>query len=144
MFWLAAAAGYCVDFAAIMMHAVASDDDSCGKPCLYCQLDGGEEGEGGLGGGSSGSEEEGEGGPGDVLPELRLIPADPEQRERGRLLPPAGCLGSSRLAPPSTAAAKPAGPRSGHTTPTLTRPWRSLPCSGCAVPSLLRWRGAQP
>lgn len=84
MFWLAAAAGYSVDFAAIVMHAVATDDESFGKPCLYCQLDSEEEGEGGLGGSGSGSEEEeegAEGGAGSVLPELRLIPADPEQRE---------------------------------------------------------------
>ncbi len=84
VFWLAAAAGYSVDFAAIVMHAVASDDESFGKPCLYCQLDSEEEGEGGLGGSGSGSEEEeaeGEGGQADVLPELRLIPADAAQRE---------------------------------------------------------------
>ncbi|PRW59239.1 chloride conductance regulatory ICln-like isoform X1 [Chlorella sorokiniana] len=80
VFWLAAAAGYSVDFAAIVMHAVASDDESFGKPCLYCQLDSEEEGEGGLGGSGSGSEEEeGEGGQADVLPEMRLIPADAAQ-----------------------------------------------------------------
>ena len=85
VFWLAASAGYSVDFAAIVMHAVASDDESFGKPCLYCQLDSEEEGEGGLGGSGSGSEEEeeeeGEGGQAGVLPELRLIPADASQRE---------------------------------------------------------------
>lgn len=81
VFWLAAAAGYSVDFAAIVMHAVATNDESFGKPCLYCQLDSEEEGEGGLGGSGSEEEEGAEGGAGSVLPELRLIPADAEQRE---------------------------------------------------------------
>lgn len=83
MFWLAASAGYSVDFAAIVMHAVASDDESFGKPCLYCQLDSEAEGEGGLDGSGSEEEEEGqgEGGQAGVLPELRLIPADASQRE---------------------------------------------------------------
>mgnify|MGYP002388870387 CR=1 FL=1 len=64
------------------MHAVMSDPESVEKPCLYIQLDAGDDdddefygaagGEGTANGeGEAGSEDEG------PLPELRLIPADP-------------------------------------------------------------------
>ena len=67
--WLSSsdtAVGFAAEFAAISMHAVATDPDSVDRPCLYVQLDidddAGQE-----------SSDEVEGSP---LPELRFTPVD--------------------------------------------------------------------
>lgn len=66
--------GYTVAFPAISMHAVATDAESFNKPCLYLQLDTGEQDE------DDGEEEEEAVA---TVAELRLIPADPGTREAG-------------------------------------------------------------
>lgn len=76
----------------IVMHAVATDAASFARPCLYLQLDeGDEEGNGGgaAGGGAGAGEDEDEEGPSPPAPELRLVPADPAQGGVA-LLPNAG------------------------------------------------------
>ncbi|KAL4434478.1 hypothetical protein ABPG75_000919 [Micractinium tetrahymenae] len=83
--------GYAVGFPTVAMHAVVSAGDSAPRPCLYLQLDSGEdEEEGGVMGlgsaaaaGSDEEEEEGEGEEGEeeLSRELRLIPADTSQLE---------------------------------------------------------------
>ena len=88
--WLSAvdaSLGYAAGFPTIAMHAVVSDEAS-GKPCLYLQLDNGEEGEGFAGFGAAPAadeeaEEEGEDSSEEegLLAELRLMPADGSQRE---------------------------------------------------------------
>jgi hypothetical protein len=73
------------------MHAVATDEESGNRPCLYIQLDDGEE-EGGFGGGDAGSgseEEDSEAVQAELLPELRLVPADASERGSAALLPAA-------------------------------------------------------
>lgn len=66
------------------MHAVATDEGSGNRPCLYLQLDDGEDdcgfGGGGDGGSSSSEEEDGNGVQAELLPELRLVPADASER----------------------------------------------------------------
>ncbi len=83
--WLSdqdASKGYFVDFTAISMHAVMSDPESVEKPCLYIQLDVGDDEEEFYGAavGDGTANGEGEAGSEDddlPVPELRLIPADP-------------------------------------------------------------------
>lgn len=82
--------GHAVAFQTVAMHAVVSDGESAPRPCLYLQLDNGEEEEeGGVMGlgaaAADGSEGEAEGEEEEEqeeLPhELRLIPADTTQVE---------------------------------------------------------------
>lgn len=91
--WLSASQqdlGYSCDFPTIAMHAVATDAESSQRPCLYLQLDNGcdDGGAFGLGGGGSASSgnsasgsEDSEAEADELLPELRLIPAEESQRE---------------------------------------------------------------
>ena len=91
--WLSSAdprRGYACDFPTISMHAVAAPSDDGDKPCLYLQLASGDDAMGMMGGvgGQQGGEGSGddEGSEGDdellpPLPELRLVPADADQRE---------------------------------------------------------------
>lgn len=142
------------------MHAVATDEESSHRPCLYIQLDAGDE-EGGLGGGAGGGssgeeEEEGE----ELLPELRLIPADASQREAAAAANPCSALIAAAMRAAGLAEAQPRAAcnlchRQRHGCPG----WRLRPdgdaaaavsscCSRCRsggdVPGLLRRRGAQP
>ncbi|KAL4860258.1 Chloride conductance regulatory protein ICln [Chlorella vulgaris] len=91
--WLSAAQqdlGYSCDFPTIAMHAVATDAESSQRPCLYLQLDNGCDDGGAFGLGSGGSASSGNSASGsedseeeadDLLPELRLIPAEESQLE---------------------------------------------------------------
>ena len=74
MVWLSARdpkCGYSCEFPAISLHAISSDTESFNRPCLYLQLDQGDEED-------LEEEDDEEEAP---LPELRLIPADATQRE---------------------------------------------------------------
>ena len=87
--------GYACHFPTISMHAVAApSDDACDKPCLSLPLDSGDDAMGMMGGvgvgqlGGEGSDDGGEEGDDEgedelppPLPELRLVPADADQRE---------------------------------------------------------------
>lgn len=102
--------GYATSFHTVAMHAVVSDGESAPRPCLYLQLDSGEEEEeGGVMGlgsgaaaGSEGEDEEGEEEEEEEeLPrELRLIPADASEGERLHACRP--CLCSCRLRMPGS------------------------------------------
>jgi hypothetical protein len=75
----AAAGSPCVSLAyrQIVMHAVATDAAAFARPCLYLQLDDGDEGAAG-GGGEDGGDEGAAVAP---APELRLVPEDAAQGE---------------------------------------------------------------
>jgi hypothetical protein len=100
------ARGLSLRFPQIVMHAVSTDASSFPRPCVYLQLDegdddedapmtglagalggGGSGGGGGQGGSGSGEEggEEGEEGE-EITAELRLVPADAAAGEAGRLV----------------------------------------------------------
>lgn len=90
MVWLSerdATLGLCADFSDISMHAVATDPSTVEKPCLYIQIDGGEENDlsDGWNEEEEGVEEENDNGQlngqdyeeESLTKELRLIPAEP-------------------------------------------------------------------
>lgn len=80
--WLSADAtrqGYACGFPTVAMHAVVADDESGNRPCLYLQLDNGDDEEGGGAVSASGSEDEEGEEEEELSPELRLVPADASQ-----------------------------------------------------------------
>ncbi|KAK1262546.1 Chloride conductance regulatory protein ICln [Acorus gramineus] len=66
--------GYGVDFVSISLHAVSRDPDAYSSPCIYCQIDKGDDEE------SDGSDSEcNEDLDLSKISEMRLIPSDPSQ-----------------------------------------------------------------